>query len=481
LPRWNGQLDTFQQQRYGLPCLRRLDDARKESFMKRQVALHAAATALLVAQPALAANKNQSAEFSRTLNRNASTDADASYFNPAGLAFLPEDGLYVSAANQFIFITNERQDRSELLSRLHPDTYTGKTEAWLYPTLHVAYRFKEDFAAYFNFLPIGGGGGGRYEDGIPFFDAALANTLGERLRPLGAELTTFNRDLYFDGVAYNLSWSAGLAYRFHKRASVALGYRLIYAFRQFSGYARNMSVETSVPSLDGLVNDVIRNDVGDNDFVSRASSFGRTILGGVHLQPVDELNIGLRFEQSGPLVLENETTITGNSTDIRALFQTTAFADGKRTRQTDPVQLAAGVSYLFFEKLKLEADVTYAFNSQVDLGGAEEDRQDDAFMGLAAEYALLPALELSAGYAYSTPYLKPEGWTDNEAGTASHNVAGGVTCAILPSLDVTVGVTYAVYPTQEASVSPAPGGGIQSAYQDTVDIGLGLSYRPTGR
>ncbi len=42
---------------------------------------------------------NHSAEYVRTLNRNASTEADATFYNPAGLTYLPK-GLYVMFSNQ---------------------------------------------------------------------------------------------------------------------------------------------------------------------------------------------------------------------------------------------------------------------------------------------------------------------------------------------------------------------------------------------
>ena len=44
---------------------------------------------------------NLSAEYARTLSRNASTDADATVYNPAGLAFM-QDGFYVNGGVQIL-------------------------------------------------------------------------------------------------------------------------------------------------------------------------------------------------------------------------------------------------------------------------------------------------------------------------------------------------------------------------------------------
>ena len=44
---------------------------------------------------------NQSAEYIRTFSRNASTDADAVYYNPAGTALMGE-GLFIDISNQIV-------------------------------------------------------------------------------------------------------------------------------------------------------------------------------------------------------------------------------------------------------------------------------------------------------------------------------------------------------------------------------------------
>jgi len=50
-------------------------------------------------------NSNLSAEYIRTLNRQAATDsADAAIYNPAGMALL-QNGLYINVSNQFVLKT----------------------------------------------------------------------------------------------------------------------------------------------------------------------------------------------------------------------------------------------------------------------------------------------------------------------------------------------------------------------------------------
>ena len=75
--------------------------------MKKAIVL---ALAVLVSVPlafsAIVTNSNQSIQYYRMLARNASTDVDAVFYNPAGLVKLA-DGFHLSIQNQSIW-----QDRS---------------------------------------------------------------------------------------------------------------------------------------------------------------------------------------------------------------------------------------------------------------------------------------------------------------------------------------------------------------------------------
>jgi len=81
-------------------------------------------------------NGNQSASYIRTMNRNASTDIDAVYFNPAGLTKL-EDGLYLSFSNQSIW--QEYEIKNDFAS-LNEDTYVGDVKAMFFPDFYFAYK-----------------------------------------------------------------------------------------------------------------------------------------------------------------------------------------------------------------------------------------------------------------------------------------------------------------------------------------------------
>ena len=83
-------------------------------------------------------NNNQSAMFTRLQNRNASTDIDAVYFNPAGLTKLG-DGFFVSINNQTISQTKTIGSDYEYLTG-NPKEYIGKVSAPIFPGVYVAFN-----------------------------------------------------------------------------------------------------------------------------------------------------------------------------------------------------------------------------------------------------------------------------------------------------------------------------------------------------
>jgi len=94
------------------------------------------------------ASDNQSAAWVRTLCREAVTDSiDATYFNPAGTAFL-EKGLHIQAMN--LSVLQEYSHKG-----LSGTVYTADTPVWLFPTARVGYN-GGPWAVFFDFnIPAG--------------------------------------------------------------------------------------------------------------------------------------------------------------------------------------------------------------------------------------------------------------------------------------------------------------------------------------
>ena len=81
-------------------------------------------------------NTNQSAQFARMLSRNASTDLDAVYFNPAGLTQL-KNGFYFGLHNQTIL---QNRTINSKFPTLHNPDYKGETTVPVFPTAFAVYK-----------------------------------------------------------------------------------------------------------------------------------------------------------------------------------------------------------------------------------------------------------------------------------------------------------------------------------------------------
>ena len=161
-------------------------------------------------------NTNQSAQYVRMLSRNASTQLDAVYFNPAGIMKM-ENGFHLGIHNQSIF-----QMRTITSGYWDPGKeYIGKISAPLFPDLYAAWK-KDKFALSFMFGPVGGGGGAKYDNGLPSFESQIA-AIPSLLTLSGISTTDYSSNIFFEG--RSVFWGIQLngSYAINDIISVSLG------------------------------------------------------------------------------------------------------------------------------------------------------------------------------------------------------------------------------------------------------------------
>ena len=194
-------------------------------------------------------NTNQHIAFQRMMARGASTEIDAVYTNPAGLAWLDNEGWTLSLNIQSAFQTRDVETDFPLFAYTNPDhstirKYDGKATAPVLPSLYAAYK-KDRWVASAFFGVTVGGGKCNFENGLSMFDAAvmsgIAATTGQLLasQPLlrqivGADAITpdmYTIDTSMKGRQYVFGGQLGGTYRILDNLSAYAGLR----FNLFNG------------------------------------------------------------------------------------------------------------------------------------------------------------------------------------------------------------------------------------------------------
>lgn len=181
-------------------------------------------------------NTNQSAQFVRILSRNASTDLDAAYFNPAGLTQM-KNGFYFALHNQSIFQTRTITSGYPFLTN---PVYKGEVTVPVFPTAFAVCKInKWAFSA--GFGPNGGEGNVKYKSGLPSFEK-LISSIPQLLSANGIPTTSYLANMQFEvsKVFYGSQFNASFA--INKHVSFTAGARVINAVNTYYGYIKDIKV-----------------------------------------------------------------------------------------------------------------------------------------------------------------------------------------------------------------------------------------------
>jgi len=406
-------------------------------------------------------NTNQSADFLRTLNRNASTDLDAAYYNPAGLVML-DDGFYLYVSNQTIFQTRTIESSSAALAPLGfplHDEYVGDTQVPLYPNVYLTYKM-DKLAVSGGFTVIGGGGSATYDDGLASFEALAIGFASAGLGAFGLGVGGYDLDAEFEGSSAYLGFQGSVAYAINEMISVAAGARYVMATNTYTGSLKSV-VFNVVPAT--VIGPLFPYDDVAVDVEQTATGFAPIVS--VNLTPSEGVNVALRYEGQTALEFENETKEDG----------TGSFPDGMKFNDDIPAMIAAGVGYQATEELKAEASFTYYMNTSADWEGLEDHADNGYEAGLALEYAINEQLSASAGFLYSVGGAKDTYQTDQSFSLDSYSLAGGIKYQVNESMSLSLGV-FDVFYTEGESAATAmyP---VDNTYNKTsIGVAIGLGY-----
>lgn len=324
----------------------------------------------------LLTNTNQHAAFLRMLSRGATTEIDGALSNPAGLAFLPNDGFYMALSVQSAFQTRN-VDASFLTYNGINDTgkptvsdkpfskyYKGKAAAPIIPSIFAAYK-KNDWTISGFFGVTGGGGKASFDDGLPMFESvAMAGIFKESLRKhiaTGGESPIVTPNMYdinsaMDGKQYIYSVQLGVTYKINEWLSTFAGGRMNYFTGGYEGYLdANLKKELGGVNLTKLALDCTQTGWGVTPVIGMDAKFGK-------------FNIGAKYEFKTNLNIENNTKENTHPNDALA-----AFKHGVNTPNDIPSMLSLAVAYEFLPVLR--ASVEYHFFDDKNAGMADDKQK----------------------------------------------------------------------------------------------------------
>ena len=295
----------------------------------------------------LMTNTNYHIAFDRMFARGASTEIDAAYSNPAGLAW-GHEGFQLSLNFQ-----KPWQNRNiEAVTTAGNQKFEGKASAPIVPALFASY--KKDKWVFSTMIGIVGSGGYvEYKDGVPMFNMAVSGMLSQ----LGIQPNTYTFDSEMKGKQYIYGGQINVTRKINDNFSASIGLRANY----YDGYYRGHVKANGHPQLGDLA--TLELDVDQKGW-----GFAPIVSVDYHNGP---LTIAARYEFRTKIETKNETNLlnAGLGSPLQAVVAQSnpaalpkieatldayvaGYKDGVKTRYDMPSLLVAAVGYEFTPKLR---------------------------------------------------------------------------------------------------------------------------------
>jgi long-chain fatty acid transport protein len=405
--------------------------------------------------------QNLSADYIRTLNRNAATDmADAAVYNPAGTAMM-EDGLYLKA--DAIYLMKDYSNQLPSSPPFNLGTLDSE-EPSIIPGLFAVYKH-DRWSGFFAVSIPGGGGKVDFEDGnsrTALLAFGYAGLLG---LPALAAPTTADQSIEAD--SYYVGYSLGASYKIFDSLSLGGGIRFVDAYQKFKGYARNSATGQSVNVK------IEREDEAFNYFL------------GLDYQPIKDLNIALTYMSNTPLNFKADTRDSTSFLGPNSISSRVGWVDGTHEREDLPGYIGAGVSYFIIPgTLRIEPNLTYYLEKQAKLEGSrfQDSMPGNSYdIGVTLEYILNPQWRFSLGYLHTEIKGMESQDLLPEAPELDANTIGlGVVWSPLERLSFTLSGLKVWYESVKTGATSTAAGRAPAGTEydkDVWGLAIGLQYR----
>lgn len=374
--------------------------------------IHLTAVISLISTPLLAGGiinkQNVSADYVRTLNRQAATDyADIAVYNPAGIMKM-KTGKYIKVDLQFL--AKDYSNSIPGVGELDQD------DSSIVPGIFAIHK-EDNWAGYMTSGIVGGGGKVDFSQGNARSITSISSLLGVPFSVAGSFPQRVEAESIYIG------YTIGMAYALNDIFSFSGGLRYVSAYKKFT------------LSADGLP--VFGNTV--LELKDEADGWGGIF--GVNIAPNDRWNFGIRYETETKLDFELDVR---RGTQLLALM---GFNDGREQREDLPALLGLGASYKILENLKLDANFIYYLEKSATWETGFDGAGNSFDLGFSAEYRFNKEWMASLGYLYTDLNIDTDQILvlPEESKLDAHTFAVGGVWSATETLDFTVGALATVY------------------------------------
>lgn len=451
--------------------------------MKKFLLMLTMASATLAAEAGgLMTNTNYHIAFDRMFARGATTEIDAAYSNPAGLAW-GHEGWQISLNFQKPW--QNRDIETDIPNFLMPGNhyhkkYNGKASAPIVPALFASYKHNR-WALSTMIGIVGSGGFVQYDEGVPMFTVPIAAMLAQK----GMAPSQYAMDAQMKGKQYIYGGQVNFTYKLLDCLSAAVGVRANY----YDGYNRG-HVNANIAGND-LVNLQL-------DCLQKGWGFAPIVSVDFHEGP---LTLAARYEFRTKINTENDTKtlsarIRNTDPAIAAAMpyiegalalqqfgdKVAPYQDGAETRYDMPSLLVVAAQYEITPKLRAAAEYHFFDDKNAKMAG---NRQDELKHGthevlLGAEYDINDRFTVSLGGQRTDYGLSDNYQTHTSFACDSYSLGCGAAVNLNEKIRLNVSyfcTLYSDYKKEQTNYQSLPFAGSDTFSRTNHVIGLGIDYK----
>ena len=432
----------------------------------------------------LMTNTNYHIAFDRMFARGATTEIDAAYSNPAGLAW-GHDGFQLSINFQKPW--QKRNIELSIPKYLGTDfnkKYEGVASAPIVPALFASYK-KENWAFSAMIGIVGSGGFVEYDEGIPMFEVPIRAMLAQA----GMTPDKYNYSANMKGKQYIYGGQFNITRKINDYFSAAIGIRANY----YDGYNRGFvnANMTAVPANVDLLDLQL-------DCIQRGWGFAPIVSFDYHN---DDLTVSARYEFRTKIATENDTrTLSARikNTDPETAAKmpyiegaaalqmfgdkVAAYQDGAETRYDMPSLLAVAIGYNFTPQLRAALEYHFFDDKHAKMAN---DRQKTLEHGTneflaGIEYDINKKFTISCGGQRTDYGLSDEYQQNTSFACDSWSLGLGGAWNITEKARLNVSYfcsLYSDYNKTQTNYMGTPYTGTETYSRTNHVIGIGLDYK----